>query len=177
MQSLIIKSKTKIKKIIPKIESRLKIKISLVKNTVSISGEEFNQYLALHMLEAVDFGFDIDDVLLLINPDFIIDFISIKEHTKKHNLKEVRARVIGTQGKAKKVIELLTGAKIVIHDNLVGVIAESERMEAARQAMISLIQGANHANVFAYLEKQNAKFNMRDSGDLGIREKFQKYNE
>ncbi len=89
-----------------------------------------------------------------------MEFIEVKEHTRRKNLKEVRARLIGTGGKARKTIENLTGAVIVIHDNTVGVIVDADHLDAVVQGIESLIQGAKHGNVFAYLEKQGARKSM-----------------
>jgi len=93
----------------------------------------------------------------------------VKEHTPRKNLKEVRARLIGTDGKARKTIENLTGAEIVINGNSVGLIVDAEHLGAAVQGIESLIQGAKHGNVFAYLEKQNAR-KAGLSEDLGLRD-------
>ena len=99
-----------------------------------------------------------------------MEFIEVKEHTHRKNLKDVRARLIGTSGKARKTIENLTGSVIVIHDNTVGVIVDSIHLDAVVQAIESLIQGAKHGNVFAYLEKQNVSRRKFDEDDLGLKE-------
>ena len=169
MQQLQIKNIRKIKKAIPKLEKKLKIRISIQNSNITLKGEEVNIFLAKEILEAVDFGFDIDDALLLLKNDFCLEFINIKEHTHRHNLKEVRSRVIGRKGKAMKTIEVLTGSVMVVHDNKVGLIVDSEHLETAVQGVISLIQGSKHGNVFAYLERQNRGLRRVDEGDLGLR--------
>ena len=47
------------------------------------------------------------------------------------------------------------------------IIGNAEKIEAARQGIIYLIQGAKQANVYAYLEKHHPKPIM----DLGLKEK------
>ena len=160
----------KIKKAVPVIENKIKIKISFQKNQITIKGSELNEYLVEQIVRAVDFGFNAEDALLLKNEDFVLEFIGVKEHTPRKNLKEVRARLIGTGGKARKTIENLTGAVIVIHNNKVGVIVDSEHLDSIVQAIISLIQGAKHGNVFAYLEKQNVSRRKSYGEDLGLKE-------
>ena len=160
----------KIKKAEPVIENKIKIKISFQKNQITIKGSELNEYLVEQIVRAVDFGFNAEDALLLKNEDFVLEFIGVKEHTPRKNLKEVRARLIGTGGKARKTIENLTGAVIVIHNNKVGVIVDSEHLDSIVQAIISLIQGAKHGNVFAYLEKQNVSRRKSYGEDLGLKE-------
>ena len=160
----------KIKKAVPIIEDKIKIKISFQKSQITIKGSELNEYTVEQIVRAVDFGFDVDDALLLKNADFVLEFINVKEHTHRKNLKEVRARLIGTGGKARKTIENLTGAVVVIHDNNVGVIVDSEHLDAVTQAIVLLIQGAKHGNVFAYLEKQNVSRRRFSGEDLGLKE-------
>jgi ribosomal RNA assembly protein len=169
----------KVRKSIKKVMSRIDVKISLVKDKAHnflIKGNELDEYLAEKILRAVDFGFDVEDALLLKDEDYVLEFLNIKEHTRRKKLTDVRARVIGTQGKAKRTIEELTGAVIVIHENSVGVIVDCEHLDATVQALTSLIQGSKHGNVFAYLEKQNADIRRLDRDDLGLKECVKKFD-
>lgn len=170
MKRIYVESPNKLKKAIPKIEKKIKINLSLKGNNLSITGNEFNEYQVEDIVKAIDFGFEIEDALMLANDNFNLEFINIKEHTRRKNLSEVRARVIGTDGKAKKTIETLTGARVVIHDNQVGFISDVEHLEALKQGLILLIQGAKHGNAFAYIEKQNANLRRIDEEDLGLRD-------
>ena len=61
-------------------------------------------------------------------------------------------------------------AVIVINENSVGVIVDSEHLDSVTQAIVLLIQGAKHGNVFAYLEKQNISRRKFDEDDLGLKE-------
>jgi len=175
MKTLLVENNKRIKKAIPKIESSIKVKLGFNKSNVSIKGEEFNEFLVEKILRAVDFGFDVSDALLLKNEDFVLEFVNVKEHTRRKNLEEVRSRIIGTQGKAKRTIEELTGGVLCIHSNVVGIIVDSEHLESAVQGVILLIQGAKHSHVFAYLEKQNAELRKFDKEDLGLKGEMEKY--
>ncbi|MCR4284742.1 MAG: hypothetical protein NUV97_01705 [archaeon] len=170
MRKVLIQNMSKIKKAVPTIEGKMKIKIGFGKGNISLKGDELNEFLAEKIIHAVDFGFHVDDALLLKNEDFVLEFIGVKENTRRKNLKDVRARIIGTEGKARKTIEKLTGAVLVIHDNSIGLIVDSTHLDAAVQAIESLIHGAKHGNVFSYLEKQNVARRKFDDEDLGLRE-------
>ena len=170
MRNIPVENMNKVKKAVPVIENKAKVKIGFGNGNVSVKGSELNEYLIEKVIRAVDFGFDVDDALLLMSDDFVLEFIVVKEHTRRKNLKEVRARLIGTEGKARKTIENLTGSVIVIQGNDVGIIVDSNHSEAVAQAIESLIQGAKHGNVFAYLEKQNVSRRKFDEDDLGLRE-------
>lgn len=170
MRNIVVENMRKVKMAVSAIENKVKVKIGFGEESVSIKGLELNEYLVEKVIQAVDFGFDVEDALLLINEDFVLEFIEVKEHTRRKNLKDVRARLIGTGGKARKTIENLTGAEIVIHGNTVGVIVDSVHLDAVVQAIESLIQGAKHGNVFAYLEKQNVSRRKFDEEDLGLKD-------
>jgi KH domain-containing protein len=168
-RTLTIENVKKIRAAIPLIESKIKIKIESYKNSVSIIGDEYDEYLVEKILEAIDFGFDSEDALLLSKEDFGLDFVNIKEHTHRKNLKDVRARLIGKDGKVKTAIEELTGGMVVINANRVGIIADNQHLTHTIQGIKSLIQGSKHGNVFAYLEKQNANLHQFDEEDLGLK--------
>jgi len=174
MKTLVVENVSKIRKVVPKIEKKIKVRISFGKpaERVSVKGKELDEFVAEKIIKSVDFGFDIEDALLLKDEDFVLEFVDIKKHTPRKKLKDVRARVIGTRGKAKKTIAELTGSVIVIHDNCVGVIVDAGHLDAVVQAIISLIQGAKHGNVFAFLEKQNAEIRKFRQDDLGLKRNF-----
>lgn len=171
MISVEIEKINKIKKVIKRLELKLSVKINYSKNKIEVRGEEFNEFLCEEIIKAIDFGFDVEDALLLTNDNFSLQIINIKDYTKKKNLTPVRARIIGAAGRAKGTIEDLTGAVIAVNLNQVGIIVSSEHLSQTVQSIISLIHGAKHANVFAYLEKQNKIINKFDEKDLGLREK------
>jgi ribosomal RNA assembly protein len=171
MRKVDVLNMRKIKAAVPRIEEKVKIKISMGKSWVVINGPELQEFLVEKIVRAVDFGFDVEDALLLLNEDFTLEFIDIKEHTNRKNMKDIRARLIGTDGKARKTIEKLTGSVIVIKDNDVGVIVDADHLEAVTQGLESLIHGAKHGNVFSYLEKQGSgRLKKYDPNDLGLRD-------
>jgi ribosomal RNA assembly protein len=170
MRIITVERMNKIKKAVPKIESRIKVKISFRKEKVVVRGSEMNEFFVEQIIRAVDFGFHIEDALLLKNGDFLLEFIDIKGHTRRKNFKDIRSRLIGTSGKSRKTIENLTGSVIVINGNNVGVIVDSAHLDAVTQGIKSIIQGSKHGNVFAYLEKQNISRRRFDSDDLGLKE-------
>ncbi len=160
----------KIKMVVPAIENRVKVHIGFGKDRVSVRGSEVNEYLVEQIIRAVDFGFDIDDALLLLNQEFVLEFIEVKEHTRRKNLKDVRSRIIGREGKAKRTIEKLTGAAVVINGNDIGVIVDADHLSATVQGIEGLISGSKHGNVFGFLERQGAKINRVGGEDLGLKE-------
>ena len=105
----------------------------------------------------MDYPFLIDDALLLLNEDYLFEAIHIKDFTKRHDLKIIKGRIIGTEGKTLRVIQDLSNSLIAVKDNDVAIIAQSNDFENARQAVISLIKGSKQANVYSYLEKSGKR--------------------
>ena len=66
----------------------------------------------------------------------------------------MRARLIGSQGKARKSIEVLTNTEIVVYGKTVGIIGSQEDVFLGKQAIVNLLQGSKHGNVYAYIDKQ-----------------------
>ena len=138
------------------LEQSFKIKLSSKDHIITIHGKPEDEYLAFQAIEALNMGFSVGEALLLKNEDFILEKINIKAITKRKNLAQVRARIIGTKGKAIRVIEDLSGCYIVVHDNSVGIMGFSEDVKKAAFAIKRLIAGSKHATVFSYLEEQKA---------------------
>ena len=169
MRSIPVGNMKKIKRAVPGIENKVKVRVGFGKGRVTIKGAELNEFLVEKVIRAIDFGFYIDDALLLLNEEFVLEFIEVKEHTRRKNLKDVRSRIIGTDGRAKRTIEKLTGACIVISGNDIGVIVDADHLSGTIQGIESLISGSKHGNVFGFLERQGAKVNRVDEDDLGLR--------
>ncbi len=152
MKKLILSKPLRIIKAKKLLEEELKIKLEFSGREVSFSGNSETEYVAEKVLEAIDFGFPIGAALMIEEEDLTLEFLSIKEYTKKKDYERIRGRIIGKEGKTKKTIMSLTGCFIELKDNRVGLLGRPENVKNARQAVISIIQGTKQANVYAYLE-------------------------
>jgi KH domain-containing protein len=176
VRTITVENLKKVKKAVPKIEAKTKIRFSFGSSFVIIRGKELEEFLVEKVVQAIDFGFEQEDAITLLDSEYSLEFINIKEHTRRKNLHDVRSRIIGRDGKALNTIENLTGAILAVKDNKVGVIAEAEKLEAVNQAVESIIRGAKHGNAFASLERKNRsrrKENFQGI-DLGLKEDIKK---
>ena len=140
-----------------KLESELKTKIKNKGKLVFVSGKPEDEFIALKIMEAINLGFSIERALLLKNPEILIQTLNIKDITKKHNLEEIRARIIGTKGKTLKTLNNLTDCFISLKDNQIGIIGNCENIKEAIQAGTSLIRGSKQGHVYGRLERQKKK--------------------
>lgn len=156
----------KIKKNISQIAKAFNVKLKLENNTLSIEGSSLDEYNALNIIKAISFGFDLKTALLLKDEEFMIEEVRIKDYVKSSNrLRQVKARVIGFEGRALKTISLLSDCFIKLSDNSVFIIGKTEDVKIAMGAIISLIKGSRHANIYARLEHK-PDF----GGDLALKE-------
>ena len=136
------------------IEQKFKIKISKKGKIIFLEGGAEAEFLATQFIEAINTGFTVTKAYSLAEENFIFEKINIKDVTKRHDLERVRARIIGTKGKVLGTLEELTNCYISQHDNSVGILGKEEDVPLAKNAIIRIIEGAKHSNVYAYLEKQ-----------------------
>ena len=172
MRRIFLDSKT-IKKIAKNrdiLEKELKVKIAEGKTFVDISGEGLTEYTSSQVIEAINLGFDIQISLLLKEEDYILQKIHIKDYIGKSSqrLNQVKARIIGKQGKAIQNISQLSNCAIQLHDSTVGIIGRAENIEKILNGVISLIRGSEHSNVYSKLEK----ISHEEEADLGLKEKM-----
>lgn len=137
------------------LEGKLKVKISLTGKKATIEGEALDEYVATRVLDAMSFGFSADTALLLIEDDFSLEILSVRDFTRRKNLEVVKGRLIGTHGKTKNTLEEISGCNIILKDNEVGIIGPSETIGEAITGVTNLIRGTKQGNVYRYLERQN----------------------
>lgn len=147
-----------------KIESALNIKITNKGKNLFVKGKPEDEYIFLKVIDAINLGFSVERALLLKDENIILQTINIKNVTKKHNLEEIRGRIIGTKGKTLKNLNNLTDCAISLKDNQIGVIGNSEDVEVAVQALSSIIQGSRQGNVYSKIEREKKKKRLRDKG-------------
>jgi len=142
-----------------KIQKTLEITIEVDSDTgdISLSGDNsLNLIIGQNIARAIGRGFNPEIALELLNEDAIFESLDITHYVgaKKNNLMRAKARVIGTEGKARKYIEELTDTHIVIYGKTVSIIGNYETADLARKAFESLLAGQRHSTVYTWLEKK-----------------------
>ncbi len=133
------------------IEKRADVKISVFDGDVSISGDPEKEARVEEIVKAIGRGFPPEIALNLLSEDRVLDVITIKGTS--NTIKRLAARIIGTQGKARKNIEKLTGASVAVYGKTVSIIGSYKESEKARTAIEMLIMGRRHSFVWTYLER------------------------
>ena len=166
METIICEKIQRITKNRERLEKELNVKIENSGKEVKIQGNPEDEYIAEKVIWALEFGFPFSVALLIKEQDLMFEVLSIKDYTRRKDLEKVRARIIGKKGGTLKTLLELTKCYFEIKGNQVGIIGEPEYIRNAQEAMVSLIRGAKHANIYAFLEKHQVK----PVFDLGLKE-------
>jgi len=122
---------------------------------VTIESEDsFAAYNTQMIIKAIGRGFNPDIALLLIKEDYNLEIIDITEFTgkSKKKMQRLKARLIGTEGKAWKTVERLTDCHLAVYGKTVSIIGHAEEIELARQAVEDILKGAPHSNVYKFVQ-------------------------
>lgn len=157
METIIIENKSEIKRNIEELERKLKVNITFVGKKMTIEGESLDEYEAIKILEAINLGFSAKRALTLLEPNMTWKSFNIKEFTRRKNLKDVRARIVGTEGKTKRAIEEISACEISLKENTLSIIGPGESIEEAVTALKNLIRGSKQSNVYKFLESRNTE--------------------
>ncbi|MCB9358736.1 RNA-processing protein [Candidatus Woesearchaeota archaeon] len=150
-----------------------KLDIDSKEGDVSINGvDPLMMFTCAEIVKAIGRGFNPDIALLLTKIDYVLEIISIAEYAKTQNdMIRIRGRVIGKEGKSRKVIEDLLEVYIVVYGKTVSVIGRGDSVALARRALENLLSGSTHANVYKWLEKQRKLYKQREiEGDDDLKE-------
>jgi ribosomal RNA assembly protein len=131
------------------IEKKTNTKIA-VEDEVKIEGEALDVMTAENIVKAIGRGFSPKNALHLLDEDRTLSINYLPKNEKI--LKRLRSRLIGTKGKCRRNLELLTKTKISIYGRTIGIIGTYDNVELAEDAISKLIEGSPHSHVYAYLE-------------------------
>lgn len=115
---------------------------------------------AKDVVTAIGRGFAPETAFRLIrNEDEIFDMIDLRLvfGRSESDIKRIKGRIIGADGKTRKLIEELTEADVVVYGHTVGIIGTFEQADAARNAVQMIIEGCQHHTVYKYLQRKRTE--------------------
>ena len=164
MQETYVENINQVLKNKKKLEKEFEVKISTKGKLVFVDGDAEKEYTALQAMQAINLDFSAEKALLLKKEGIILQSLNIKDITKKHDLKAIRARIIGKKGKTLRTLSNLTNCEISLKDNKLGIIGDTEEIEEAVQALTSIVQGSKQGHVYSRVEREKKRKRLR--GDL-----------
>lgn len=126
------------------------------------------------VIKAIGRGMAPKAALRLLDDNHFFEMVDLRNFVGKRSNQQrrVRSRIIGSQGKVRKLIESLTDTEITIYKSTVVIIGEQEGLFAARQAIEMLAGGSEHGSVLGYLEKdrRRSKLSNRSLESIELRQ-------
>jgi ribosomal RNA assembly protein len=157
------------------IEQAFKVKLTVnsESGTIEVTPSDDNDdpstiLRARDVVTAVGRGFSPERAMTLIDDDVVLDVIDLRELFGKNesDINRIKGRVIGSEGKMRRLLEELTDAKVSVYGATIAMIGEFEAVSAARQAIEMLIKGKQHSSVYKYLRRIKSETKRRKTLEL-----------
>ncbi len=111
-------------------------------------------FRAKEVITAIGRGFSPDRAFRLIwDDETALTVIDLREIVGKSqsDMKRLKGRIIGKEGKTRKIIEELTEAVISVFGHTISIIGDMEQAEVAKEAIRMFLRGSQHRTVYRFL--------------------------
>ena|SRR3989338_3755689 len=134
------------------IEEQTRTKL-MVGDGVQVDGADgLDVYVAGQIVKAIGRGFSPEQALLLLDGDAQLHIITLRQHSENKRRVMV-ARLVGSNGRAKKLIEQYSGCALAIQGKTVALIGSSGQLREAAGAVDAILNGRSHGFVYHRLER------------------------
>jgi ribosomal RNA assembly protein len=114
-------------------------------------------FRAKDVVTALGRGFSPEHAFRLIrDEEAVLDVIDLRMVFGKSeaDIKRIKGRIIGMNGKTRTIIEELTEANVAVYGHTVAIIGTIEQAQIAREAIEMLIKGNMHGTVYRFLHRK-----------------------
>ncbi len=135
------------------------IEVDAEEGEVEVTGPDADPGGALtarDIVLAIGRGFSPERAMRLLRENTFLAILDIKAatgHKEKAALRRIRARLIGTEGRARARLEELSGCSVSVYGATVALIGTDEQLERATRAVELLLRGSEHSTVFHLLAR------------------------
>ena len=158
-----------------RIESTLNVTLQIASETgiveitpKSESTDPVSPLRARDIVTAVGRGFSPENAFLLFDDDMVLDLIDLREIIGRNesDIKRMKGRIIGQQGKATRIIEEMSKARLSIFVDTVGFIGDYDTISIAREAVGILLEGRQHATLYRFLRSKHREMKKKETLEL-----------
>lgn len=114
-------------------------------------------FKARDVVTAIGRGFSSEHASRLIRDDeAFLDVLDLRTvfGRSESDLRRVKGRIIGENGKTRMIIEELTDTSVSVYGHTVSIIGNVEQAQVAREAIQMLIEGSLHSTVYRFLHRK-----------------------
>lgn len=121
---------------------------------------------AKEVIQAIARGFSPEKAIRLFDEELLMfDMIDLSDISRSDkDLKRLKGRIIGRDGKTRDIFETLTSVKISVYGKTLCLIGYPDHITVAREGIDMLIKGATHGPVYKFLEKKRLELKQREMG-------------
>lgn len=140
-------------------ENNVEIEYDSESGEVTIKGEDESPLgilKAQDVIKAIGRGFSPEKAYQLFDEDMYLDITDITRFTGDSDKAKTRlkGRVIGRNGKTRKLIEQYTDTSLSIYGKTIACIGPPEKVKIVREAVEMLLDGVPHSAVYNFLENK-----------------------
>jgi len=121
-------------------------------------------FKAKDLVTAIGRGFSPEHAFRLVrDEEAMLDLIDLRSVFGKSDadIKRVQGRIIGMNGKTRRIIEELTDTSVSVYGHTVGIIGTVEQVQIAREAIEMLVKGSMHGTVYRFLQRKRRELKKR----------------
>ena len=114
-------------------------------------------FRAKEIVTAIGRGFSPENAFRLLEDDeTMLAVIDLRESVgrSQSDMKRLKGRVIGKEGKTRRIIEELTEANVCVYGHTISIIGKIDQVGTAKEAVRMLIRGSLHGTVYRFLHRK-----------------------
>jgi ribosomal RNA assembly protein len=132
--------------------------LSIDDETVVVQGDAYDEFTAKNVIYAYGRGFDMVDAETLIDEGNYFGSIDLRQaFGSSKRIMQVKARIIGENGRTKRYIEQVSNVKISVYGDTVSFIGTNEAIAEAETAVSALIEGRTHKTAYEKMEAMHRR--------------------
>ncbi len=153
------------------IEKKLSVELQIDSETggvtVMLTGnaeDPSSLFKAKEVVNAIGKGFSPERAFRLIrDEETVLDVLDLRAvfGRSESDIRRVKGRIIGMEGKTRRIIEELTETDVSIYGHTVAIIGNIEQVQAAKGAVQMLIKGSIHSTVYRFLHRKRRELKKR----------------
>jgi ribosomal RNA assembly protein len=118
-------------------------------------------FRAREIIMAIGRGFSPEHAFRLLRDDeSVLEVVDLRETVgrSQSEMQRLKGRIIGKEGKTRRLIEELTDASVSVYGHTVSIIGNAEQAEVAKEAIRMLVRGSLHQTVYRFLHGKRKEF-------------------